>query len=72
MKYFSISIFLISFLMGIIFIYLSKPELKIVKISPTPDNCNHTLYQDKTETCYKYEAKETPCKKNTSFFSIQN
>lgn len=71
MKYFSISIFLISFLLGMIYNYLSKPELKVIKISPTPDNCNSILYKDKAEICYKYKPQQIDCKK-TSFFSIQN
>ena len=58
--------------MGILFIYLSKPELKTIKISPTPDNCDNTLYQDKADTCYKYTAEEVQCNKKSSFFSIQN
>lgn len=62
------SIFLISFLLGIIFIYLSKPELKVVKIAPTPDNTKEILYKDKAGTCYEYHSHETPCKQN--FFSI--
>ena len=72
MKYFSISIFLISFLLGMIYNYLSKPELKVIKISPTPDNCNSILYKDKAEICYKYKPQQVECEKKTSFFSIQN
>ena len=72
MKYISISVFLISFFIGIIFIYLSKPELKVIKLSPTPDNCNSILYKDKAEICYKYTGKVVECDKKSSFFSIQN
>ena len=42
-------------ILGIIYIYLSKPELKTVKISPTPDNCEQTLYKDKANICYQYD-----------------
>ena len=55
-----------------IYIYLSKPELKVIKISPTPDNCNSILYKDKAEICYKYKPQEIPCDKKSSIFSIQN
>ena len=60
--------FFTSFLLGIIFIYLSKPELKIVKISPTPDNEKSVLYKNNAGTCYEYHSHETPCKKQ--FFSV--
>lgn len=72
MKYISITVFFISFLIGILYIYLSKPELKVVKVSPTPDNCEQTLYKDKAENCFKYTPHEVPCKKGIGFFSIQN
>lgn len=63
--------FLISFLLGILYMYLSKPELKVIQISPTPDNCDKVLYRDQADTCYKYKAREVPCKEESSFFSIQ-
>jgi hypothetical protein len=72
MKYVSISILISSFLVGIIYIYLSKPELKIVKISPTPDNSDEFLYKDKAGNCHKYEPIEVECDTKLSFFSIQN
>lgn len=72
MKYISLSVFIFSFCLGLLYMYLSKPELKVIKISPTPDNCKETLYKDKASVCYKYTAEKVPCKKTTSFFSIQN
>jgi hypothetical protein len=72
MKYISIPIVLISFLFGIIFIYLSKPELQIIKITPNPDNIEDNLYKDKAGTCFRYTSNEVPCTKKSNFFSIQN
>ncbi len=72
MKYISLSVFILSFCLGIIYIYLSKPELKTVKISPTPDNCEHTMYKDKANICYQYKAHEVACSEKSSFFSIQS
>jgi len=61
MKYISITALVISFLIGIIFMYLSKPELKTIHISPNPDNCKKNKYQDKAGNCFTYEAKEVSC-----------
>lgn len=72
MKYISITIFTISFLLGLLYIYLSKPELKVVKVNPTPDNCKNTLYKDKADNCFRYSPEVVPCKKEFGFFSAQN
>jgi hypothetical protein len=61
MKYLSISIMIISFLVGILFMYLSKPELKVLHVSPDPENCKTNTYKDKTGKCFAYEAVEVAC-----------
>lgn len=72
MKYISLSVFIISFLIGVLYMYLSKPELKIIKVSPNPENINDNIYKDKANNCFKYESEEVPCGSDNSFFSIQN
>ncbi len=73
MKYISITVFIISFLVGIIYVFLSKPEMKVVYINPTPDNCNTHIYQDKSDNCFKYIAEEVNCENiQLSDFPVQN
>lgn len=72
MKYISFTIFLISFLVGIVYVCLSKPEMKVVYINPNPDNCNTNIYQDNSENCFQYVAEEVNCEsQEVSEFPIQ-
>ena len=60
-KYISIPVFLSSFIVGLIFIYLLGPETKIIYKYPSPSNYNDILYKDKVEQCYQFIPKETNC-----------
>ena len=60
-KLFSFNTFIISFIIGIIFIYLSEKPSKIINIYPTPDNINVFEYKDKASNCYEYIAEEVQC-----------
>jgi hypothetical protein len=59
LKYFYI--FLISFLVGLLFInYAHKPK-KIILVYPTPDNQKFFHYKDKAKNCFQYEYIESKC-----------
>ena len=51
-------VFLVSLAIGILFVYLFKPELNVIYVYPTPDNQNKILYKDKTDNCFKFNAEE--------------
>ena len=58
---FSFPIFLISFLIGLTFIYLSDKPSKIINIYPTPDNIHRFEYKDKASNCFEFYAQEVQC-----------
>ena len=60
-KYISIPVFLSSFIVGLIFIYILGPEIKTIYKYPSPSNYNDILYKDKVEQCYQFIPKETNC-----------
>ena len=60
-KYINIPVFLISLSLGILFVYLFQPDLKVIYVYPTPDNLNKIQYKDKAENCFKFEAQEIQC-----------
>ena len=63
LNYISIPIFLISFAVGLFFIYILGPETKTVYIYPSPENVDKVLFKDKAE-------EETiECPKNESLIS---
>ena len=52
--------FIISFCIGIMFIYIVKPQPIVVNKFPSPDNMG-VKYRDSTNNCYKYEYDEVQC-----------
>ena len=60
-KYINFPVFLVSLAIGILFVYLFKPELNVIYVYPTPDNQNKILYKDKTDNCFKFNAEEVEC-----------
>jgi hypothetical protein len=53
--------FFISLFIGLMMCYVLTPPPKIVLRHPTPENAKHTIYQDKSDNCYKYEVDEVSC-----------
>jgi hypothetical protein len=58
---FSLPAFILSFLIGLVFVYLSDKPYKVVYIYPTPENIHKFQYIDKASNCFEYEAKEVHC-----------
>ena len=56
--------FVISFCIGIMFVYAMNPPIKVVYKFPSPDNEN-IIYKDDSDSCYKYHSQEVPCTDKT-------
>jgi hypothetical protein len=69
LKYISLSVFLISFAIGLFFIYILGPDEKIIYVYPTPDNYTSVMYKDNIGECFSFKAIETKCPFNP--FSIK-
>lgn len=63
-KYLSIPILLISISIGILYVYVTKPESSIIYVYPTPDNVNLLQYKDKVNNCYEFNKTEIICPSN--------
>lgn len=68
-NYISIPIFLISFAVGIFFIYILGPEIKTIYIYPSPENVDKILFKDKADNCFYFEEETVECPKDDSFLS---
>jgi len=64
LKYINLPIFLISLAFGLIAVYFTVPENRIIYIYPTPENLQSLQYKDKTNNCYEMTQTEVPCPKN--------
>lgn len=69
LNYISIPIFLISFAIGLFFIYILGPETKTIYIYPSPENVDKVLFKDKADNCFYFEEQIVKCPKDTSLIS---
>jgi len=69
LNYISIPIFLISFAIGLFFIYVLGPEMKKVYIYPSPENVDKVLFKDKAENCFYFEEEIIDCPKDENLIS---
>lgn len=69
LQYISIPVFLLSFAVGLFFIYVLGPEMKTVYIYPSPENLNRILYKDKAANCFTFEEEQVECPRDESLLS---
>ena len=68
-NYISLPVFLISFAVGIFFIYILGPEMKTIIVYPTPENVDKILFKDKADNCFSFEETEVECPRDDSLIS---
>ena len=69
LHYISLPIFLISFAIGIFFMYILGPEMKTIYIYPSPENVNKVLFKDKADNCFYFQEEVVECPKDDSLIS---
>ena len=75
LNYISIPVFLISFAIGLFFVYILGPEMKTIYIYPTPENVDKILFRDKADNCFTFQEQMVDCPKDETLISsipIQN
>ena len=63
-KYISLPIFLISFALGLFFVYVLGPESKTIYVYPSPQNYMTTQYKDNVDQCFEFKPVESSCPNN--------
>jgi hypothetical protein len=63
-KYISLHVFLISFAIGLFFIYILGPETKKIYVYPTPQTYMNYQYKDKVGQCFELKPVATECPLN--------
>jgi hypothetical protein len=68
-KYISLPIFLISFALGLFFVYVLGPDTKTIYMYPNLQNYMNIQYKDSVDQCFEFTPNETTCPINP--FSIK-
>ena len=63
-NYINIPLFLISFALGLFFVYILGPDIKTVYMYPSPSNYTKIQYKDNTDQCFNFTPTETKCPLN--------
>ena len=69
LQYISIPAFIISFAVGLFFVYIVGPEMKTIYIYPSPETVGNVMVRDKAENCFYYEEREVECPTDESLIS---
>lgn len=69
LQYINIPVFIISFLFGLIAIYIYSKDKRKIYVYPTPENIDVVQYSDKSGTCFRFEQKEVSCPTDESKIS---
>lgn len=69
-RYISLPVFLVSFAIGLFFVYMLGPEMKTIYVYPTPENADKVLFKDKADNCFHFEEETVHCPSDKT--KIQN
>ena len=59
-------VFLISFAIGLLFVYVLMPQQRVIMIYPNPENVKKMTIKDFSNSCFSYTPKEVVCPKDES------
>lgn len=68
-KYVNIPVFIISFAVGIWFVYMFNDTNRTILVYPTHENYSLLQYRDKVGNCYSIEEQEVECPKDPAQIS---
>lgn len=64
LKFINIPVFIISFAIGVFFVYVFVPDSRTILVYPTPENVGLLQYRDATGNCFHLKETAVECPKN--------
>jgi hypothetical protein len=64
LRFINIPVFIISFAIGVFFVYVFVPDARTILVYPTPENVGLLQYKDITGNCFQVKEKLVACPKN--------
>ena len=72
MKYLHVPTFIISFAIGIFFVYIYAPKYQTIYVYPNVENTNKILYKDSVGTCFKLKPNPVQCSNKKNNYPMQS
>jgi hypothetical protein len=69
LNYISFPVFLISFSIGLFFVYILGPDIKSIYIYPSPETIDKVLFKDKADNCFMFTENIVECPSDDSKLS---
>jgi len=70
-EFFNPVVFIIAFSIGMLIVYITQPNKKIIIKYPSPNNINNLIYKFyNKDGCYKYDAEIVDCPNDMKNISI--
>jgi len=66
LRFIHFPVFLASFLIGVLVVYIYVPTNKKIYVYPTPETVDILQYRDKTGQCFSFKQKVVDCPKDES------
>ena len=68
-KFVNVPVFVVSFAIGVLFVYLFTNQTRTIVVYPTHENYSLLQYRDKVGNCYSVEESEVACPKDPGAIS---
>lgn len=70
LKYINFSYFIVSFAIGILFVYINELDPRIIRVYPTPETIDILQYKDKAGVCFEMKQKIVNCPEDKSKINV--
>lgn len=71
-KYISLPVLFVSFIVGLICIFIFGPETKTIYVYPSVEKYNDILYKDKADRCFQMIPKPVECDSTAATIPVQD